>query len=210
MGPHITQSVCDHCPGRLGGLSSPITGIKDPEAMSNKLKALFDVKGYTARYLTFKELVTTTLECSASVTAYIDSIKRCGQKLNDMGSAVDSWILTSILLYNLREAYDSFVAITLRTVQDGEPDFDTLAGSLLDEERRRTGAESNIALVTRAKGKQPAASKEGVKNCSHCKKEGHELDSCWVLHPEKRPQRGSGPGKRRGKKGGHGGGGGQY
>ena len=94
-----------------------ITGIKDPEAMWNKLKALFDVKGYTARYLTFKELVTTTLERSASVTAYIDSIKRCGQKLNDMGSAVDSWILTSILLYNLGEAYDSFVAFTLRTVQ---------------------------------------------------------------------------------------------
>src|SRR2546430_2555935 len=43
-----------------------ITGIKDPKAMWNKLKALFEVKRYTAHYLTFKELVMTTLKHSAS------------------------------------------------------------------------------------------------------------------------------------------------
>jgi hypothetical protein len=30
--------------------------------------------------------------------------------------------------------------------------------------------------------------KEGKASCKHCKKEGHDEDRCWQLHPEKRPK----------------------
>jgi hypothetical protein len=30
--------------------------------------------------------------------------------------------------------------------------------------------------------------KEGNPSCKHCKKEGHDEDRCWQLHPEKRPK----------------------
>jgi hypothetical protein len=32
------------------------------------------------------------------------------------------------------------------------------------------------------------ARKEGKPSCKHCKKEGHDEDKCWQLHPEKRPK----------------------
>jgi hypothetical protein len=30
--------------------------------------------------------------------------------------------------------------------------------------------------------------KEENPSCKHCKKEGHDEDRCWQLHPEKRPK----------------------
>jgi hypothetical protein len=30
--------------------------------------------------------------------------------------------------------------------------------------------------------------REGNLSCKHCKKEGHDDDHCWKLHPEKRPK----------------------
>jgi hypothetical protein len=30
--------------------------------------------------------------------------------------------------------------------------------------------------------------KEGKPSCKHCKKDGHDEDICWQLHPEKRPK----------------------
>jgi hypothetical protein len=30
--------------------------------------------------------------------------------------------------------------------------------------------------------------KEEKPSCKHCKKEGHDEDHCWQLHPEKRPK----------------------
>jgi hypothetical protein len=38
--------------------------------------------------------------------------------------------------------------------------------------------------------------KEGKLSCKHCKKEGHDDDHCWKLHPEKRPN-----GSKKGKGG---------
>jgi hypothetical protein len=32
------------------------------------------------------------------------------------------------------------------------------------------------------------ARKEENNSCKHCKKEGHDEDRCWQLHPEKRPK----------------------
>jgi hypothetical protein len=32
------------------------------------------------------------------------------------------------------------------------------------------------------------ARKEENPSCKHCKKEGHDEDHCWKLHPEKRPK----------------------
>ena len=60
-------------------------------------------------------------------------------------------MLTSLLLFNLGEAYDSFIAITLWTNRKGEPDFDDLVSSLIDEERCHGGKDNAIALAIRSK-----------------------------------------------------------
>jgi hypothetical protein len=51
------------------------------------------------------------------------------------------------------------------------------SSSRKEDKRKRHGKNSNA--VTR---------KEGNPSCKHCKKEGHDEDRCWQLHPEKRPK----------------------
>jgi hypothetical protein len=50
------------------------------------------------------------------------------------------------------------------------------SSSRKEDKRKWHGNNSNA--VTR---------KEGKPSCKHCKKEGHDEDRCWQLHPEKRP-----------------------
>jgi hypothetical protein len=51
------------------------------------------------------------------------------------------------------------------------------SSSRKEDKRKWHGKNSNA--VTR---------KEGKPSCKHCKKEGHDEDRCWQLHPEKRPK----------------------
>jgi hypothetical protein len=51
------------------------------------------------------------------------------------------------------------------------------SSSRKEDKRKRHGKNANA--VTR---------KEGKPSCKHCKKEGHDEDRCWQLHPEKRPK----------------------
>jgi hypothetical protein len=51
------------------------------------------------------------------------------------------------------------------------------SSSRKEDKRKRHGKNENV--VTR---------KEGKTSCKHCKKEGHDEDRCWQLHPEKRPK----------------------
>jgi hypothetical protein len=51
------------------------------------------------------------------------------------------------------------------------------SSSRKEDKRKRHGKNENA--VTR---------KEGKPSCKHCKKEGHDEDRCWQLHPEKRPK----------------------
>jgi hypothetical protein len=48
-----------------------------------------------------------------------------------------------------------------------------------DDKRKRYGNGKNANTVSK---------KEEKPSCKHCKKEGHDEDKCWQLHPEKRPK----------------------
>jgi hypothetical protein len=48
-----------------------------------------------------------------------------------------------------------------------------------EDKRKRHGNGKNVNAVSK---------KEGKPSCKHCKKEGHDEDRCWQLHPEKRPK----------------------
>jgi hypothetical protein len=53
------------------------------------------------------------------------------------------------------------------------------SSSRKEDKRKRHGNGKNANAVTK---------KEGNPSCKHCKKEGHDEDRCWQLHPEKRPK----------------------
>ena len=79
-------------------------------------KDLFSLHGFMRRYLLHKKLATTTLANSKSVEDFIDSFKQCEQRLQKMGSPVPNWILSSMLLHNLRDAYKSFMSSMLQNI----------------------------------------------------------------------------------------------
>ena len=66
-----------------------------------------------------------------SVRDFIDSLKQYEQRLREMGSPRPNWILSSMLLHNLKDAYKSFVSSTLQNVQSTEPDLNTIISQLL-------------------------------------------------------------------------------
>ena len=121
--------------------------------------------------------------------AYIDAIKTSGQLLEDMGHTMPKWILTSLLLFSLGEAYDSFIAITLWTNCKGEPDFDDLVSSLIDKEYCQGRKDNAIALAIRSKHLiEWDWSTSTTKDCVHYGRDGHPKDSCYILYSDKRPK----------------------
>jgi hypothetical protein len=54
-----------------------------------------------------------------------------------------------------------------------------LSSSRKEDKRKRHGNGRNENAMTK---------KEGKPSCKHCKKEVHDEDRCWQLHPEKRPK----------------------
>ena len=98
------------------------------------LKDLFTLQGFTACHLLHKELATTTLANSKSVGDFINSLKQCKQCLQEMGSPVPNWILSSTLPHNLGDAYKSFVSSTLQKIQGTEPNLNIIISQLLDKE----------------------------------------------------------------------------
>jgi hypothetical protein len=53
------------------------------------------------------------------------------------------------------------------------------SSSRKEDKRKRYGNGKNANAVSK---------KEGKPSCKHCKKEGHDEERCWQLHPEKRPK----------------------
>jgi hypothetical protein len=70
-----------------------------------------------------------------------------------MSYTLEDWILTSMHLHNLGEAYDFFVAPTLQSVRKTKPEFNVIVHQLLNEECQKHTGDSGTALFI--KGKKP-------------------------------------------------------
>jgi hypothetical protein len=64
-------------------------------------------------------------------------------------------------------------------IEEGKIGFGVSGESSSRKEDKRKGNGKKANSVTRRKEKI---------SCKHCKKEGHDDDHCWKLHPEKRPK----------------------
>ena len=109
---------------------------------------------------------------------FIDSLKQCKQQLQEMGLLVSNWILSLILLHNLKDAYESFVSSMLQNICGIKPDLNQIVSQLLDKERQQININKTTALLTKKK----------KVYCSHCDRSNHTKDNCWRLHLEKAPK----------------------
>ena len=82
-------------------------GISSAKTLWKTVKDFFSLQSFTTRHLLHKELAITTLANFKLIEDFIDSLKRCKQRLQKIGSPVPNWILSSTLLHNCHEPRDS-------------------------------------------------------------------------------------------------------
>ena len=157
--------------------------VSDPKSILNTLEQLYGTGGEAARFYRFKDLVTTTLEGCTSVTNYIDTLKLRFKRLEELDGKLPEWVLTSLILFGLGDAYDSYVINIVTAMRTATPKLNDVISGVIDEEHRQRAKESTTALTTTAQSKD-----NNNKRCKHCKRKGHDPSECWKEHPEKRPE----------------------
>jgi hypothetical protein len=75
---------------------------------------------------------------------------------------------------NLDEVSIQAMYIEARKIRVGV----TRESSSRKEDKRKSHGKKENSMVR----------KEEKPSCKHCKKEGHDEDCCWQLHPKKRPK----------------------
>ena len=177
--------------------------IKSPFALWNKLKALYQAKGFSSDFLLSKELINTTLSsCKNNVEEYLQKIKRLINSLEARDVALPSKFIAALVLNNLNREFDYLVTIITQDLRsNNNVDLDQIFGQILDESRRLKGIKSpfplsreesntskDVEMSLNTSNKQSTKSynynnnlrsnsKSSIK-CLHCHKTGHNIDKC--------------------------------
>ncbi len=148
-----------------------------------KLKELYEVQGFNARYLTFTTLLSHHYDSSKSIEDYIDQLKTSSRCLQEMNPTFSDWVILTVLLDNLGSTFNAFVTAKRQSIRVTTPSFDSLAAELIDEARMEDN-KSSVVMAFRGKPKSASSSLQ----CSHCKKAGHEEPMCYAKYPHKKKE----------------------
>jgi len=168
-----------------------VKGITDAIIIWNRLRTLYEPKGFSSEFLLSKELFSTTLAKQGySMEGYLTRITRLTSDLAARGLIIPNKVIAAYTLSNLSSEYEYTVAIISQSFR-GIPtsqdiDLIELFGQLVDESRRQKGKEPQE--VAMASGTKPINATS--KKCSFCHKGGHSVEKCWKKHPEQKPQKG--------------------
>src|SRR3981189_1011915 len=125
-------------------------GITDAMALWDRLKALYEPKGFSSEFLTCKELFSTTLaKCGNSMEGYLTKVKRLTDDLAARNLAIPNKVIAAYTLNNLTPEYEHTVAIISQTFRSNQADIDLvqLFSQLADESRRlRSRVPTEMAL----------------------------------------------------------------
>jgi len=146
-----------------------------------KLKELYKVQGFNARYLTFTTLLSHHYDLSKFIEDYVDQLKTSSQCLQEMNSTFSDWVILTVLLNNLGFTFNAFVTAKRQFICITTSTFNSLAAELIDEARMKNN-KSSVAMAFCDKPKSASLSLQ----CSHCKKTGHEEPMCFVKYPHKK------------------------
>ena len=159
--------------GLSPALQTHVADMEDPKDVWNQLENLYALKGFTGRELAYRNFMSTTLGSSNSMEDYIEKLRSRSQTLDLLKAPLHSWQLVSHLLHNLGETYNNYVSSYTQTMDSKEPDFDTLCGLLLDEERRRNiNSKGTSSYMVQTRKEIPIAQRGGIVppnagNCTH-------------------------------------------
>ncbi len=146
-----------------------------------KLKKLYEVQGFNARYLTFTTLLSHHYNLFKFIENYVDQLKTSSQCLQEMNSTFSDWVILTVLFNNLKFTFNAFVMTKHQFIHVTTSTFDFLVAELIDEARMKNN-KSFVAMAFCGKPKSMSLSLQ----CSHCKKTDHEKLMCFVKYPHKK------------------------
>ena len=135
-----------------------------------------------------------------SVGAFVDYYKVLKSKLDTIGLSLPEEVYTINFIALLDTQYPVWADRQRSNARKTSPKLLDLIADILDESRKAEKATTALysGKPDAKKGGKGGGKKKEAK-CGHCGKQGHNDDSCWEKHPEKRPSRTTPKGK--GKKG---------
>ena len=111
-----------------------LKGLKSAIEIWDRLKDLYEPKGFSSEFLVCKELFSTTLaRCGNSIETYLNRIKRLSDELASRNLAIPSKVIVAYALNNLTYEYEHTVAIitqNLRTNSDKEVELNAISAIL--------------------------------------------------------------------------------
>jgi len=146
-----------------------------------KLKELYEVQGFNARYLTFTTLLSHHYNLFKFIENYVDQLKTLSQHLLEMNSTFSDWVILTVLLNNLEFTFNVFVMAKRQFIRVTTSTFDFLVAELIDEARMKNN-KSFVAMTFHGKPKSVSL----LLQCLHCKKTDHEKHMCFVKYPHKK------------------------
>lgn len=151
-----------------------------------KLKKLYEVQGFNARYLTFTTLLSHHYNNFKFIENYIDQLKMFSQCLKEMNPTFSDWIILTVLLNNLEFTFNVFVMTKQQFIQVTTSTFNVLTAELIDEMRMKNN-KSSVAMVFQGKSNIKLTFKSmSSLQCSHCKKSEHEKSMCFIKYFHKK------------------------
>lgn len=160
-----------------------VKGLKGAIDIWDRLKSLYEPKGFSSEFLVCKELFSTSLATSGgSIENYLTRIKRLSDELAARKLAIPNKVIIAYALNNLSSEYENTVAIITQNLRssDKEVDLSSIFSYLLDETRRLKSIHpQEMAMNTKASATRP--------KCTFCHKRGHSINKCWEKNPSLRP-----------------------
>jgi len=130
------------------------------------------VQGYTQEFRKRALMLDISLDSPETLLKYIGGLH--------------NYMRHTILMFNPTSIYEVFVQATHLeargknvNLEVGEPSQPTVSKSKEKRKQKWKARKANIA-------------QKGKASCTHCKKEGHDDEHCWILHLELRPKESEG------------------
>lgn len=175
--------------------------VTSPYKLWDKLKELYQAKGFSSEFLISKQLINTTLSsCKGNIELYLQTVKRLTNSLEARNLALPDKFIAALVLNNLNKDYDYLVTIITQDLRSKATiDLDQIFSQILDESRRLKGIKSYPHPATTdsdsgskdiemslnsatTKGKhRPNGKSSSI--CNYCKKRGHNEAKCWTKDP---------------------------